>query len=433
MANRVVEAYVRGTQIKQQREAEASDKQARSDAAKEAKRQFDEIQKAIKAQHDLENARADSVFNFQKSVQEMQQQQQLQENFTKFGVVPGGYEEQGGKSVDVSPGVAGASHTFKNTEGKTFSGVDPETAAMIQSRANEIVNAPAYEQAARLKKMEEDAKWNESILAYNKDLAKIDRQHDKDIELEKLKSEKAITLEGKRGANAENAAKIRATAAENAAKIRATAAENAAKIRATAAENAAKIRATAAENVPISPQIQRDIFGMSSYDPTLTTDKAAQLQLITPLTPAQKDKNAAFNDLILDVTKAKALLEEKDKDGKEYYNTYFKGLSIEGGKKSLTTKISSDERTEKVKRLLSAIELKAKNTVAALGGALTPNEQQLLEKLAPSPSFINTPEKAKAAVDGFLEGLIQFQNELIKSQGTGVKNNRPPIGSFGQK
>jgi hypothetical protein len=410
--NSVVEAFVRGRAIKDQQDARNKASEEAKARLDEEKRQFDEQQKAILDQHKADNARLDAVAELSRSMQTLQQQQQLEEHYAKYGTTSAPYQEDqsAAQSVQVAPGVAGTSRTFTQGTDKnlpsSFSSVDPETAALIQGHASEIINAPKAAEAIRLKQMEIDAedrkqqsaniaKMAEATVQYQRDLAKIEKQTQGRIEVENIRNKTRMTPEE---------------------------------------------RAKAALNVkldtPLDPKVQREEFGLD-YSVNNTPRNLEGRKLLRPLTPTEEAKETDFSVLQTKTALLKAKLDEKidpkDKNsqtwGERYYSGFTSGLYDEASGKF--DKKGLPKKLEDIRALTSDIETTAKNLVGKFGGALTGGEQQLLEKFAPSPDFKLNYNRARSIFDNFENGLTIRQNESIKARhlgGTG--GDRKPLGDI---
>lgn len=392
---------MQGTQQRETKERGARDEQFRKDQAKREADQFKAQLDETVRQHDLENSRLEAAANFAKSVQQMQQQAQLSEIYSSTGTAPGAKvttptfsaprkEESGAVNAPIAQDLTRIPSGQARIDSPfgTFNAVTPEQKARITAMQNEIAQGPILERQSALALQSQNAA---------KELENLRLRNAKDIKEMEISSERI--KEDKAHSN-----RLAEISLQN-----------------TGRTEAAKVRNNSRLQVPFTPQVQRDEFGLDTYDPTLTPDKAQSLGLSKPLTVAQKDKIVALNDIQLKTLELKNLLETKDKDGIEFYNQYYTNAA-KGIYKEAKGKLTGlDSKTEKVRRLAADIELMSKNTLAKLGGALTPNEQQLLEKSSPSPDFGLTPTRAKEIVNGFYDGLVQSQSELAKQTKTGAK------------
>lgn len=382
ISNAIVNSFLAGQQLsKQKREEERSVRQQdienrareqqRAEQVKqfneqltENKRQFDVTQKALAMMHELEQEG---------------QRMQLQEQVLKTGITPPGYKKvtqgqnfpvaSGTGELDLGP-TASITYQPENPESTLSSfeiGMTPEQYAERQGKLTAIQNEPAIQGQIRIKQAEDAFKIYQDNLQYRRDLDKIRLQNE--------------------GRN--EAARIRG-----------------------------QQQSDRQLDAPIHPDVQRDVFGLKDYNPNLTLRTAQGLKLIKPLTPAQQDKAADFADLQAQTLQLKDILEKKDPAGVSNYDKFYRGLAG-GAYAEIKGKFYDDTKEmEDARQLASTIELKAKNLIGKLGGALTANEQQLLEKSAVSPNRGLTSVRGKAILDGFLQQLQESQSNLIKGNKT---------------
>lgn len=352
--NSIINAYMAGASAKRQREQdkherekEASDKAEREAARQEAIRQFGERQKQEKELADKRFALESAVADIQK----FKARQDFENYFSETGNL-GGAKETGEYQVDPNAPDTNARVVLEHPILGKMTPLLPEAASALKARKTSIEQAPALEKQAEFERVrgerEKALKELEIKLQENKDREAYRRA----VEVANIKN-KGRVLPGDR---------------------------------------------------PVTPEAQRDVFGLSEYDPTLTYNNAAGRPLNVKLNETQIKNLSYFDDLqaqIEDVQKDFEALGDKEHSG---YDKYYGGATITGLGRELGQNVKTGEIQARIRRKLSDIQLKAKEA-ENLGAALSPTEKDILKNAAPTPDRTKSAKAGKEAVEGYLESI----------------------------
>lgn len=385
VADSLISAFQAGYGIRRQKTKDIEEAAEKVRLEKEQTRQFNEKLAQDKEQFEARQKFEQSV----RDIQNLIVQNEFGKQFSETGNMPAGAKIYGYEVNPEAPDIDARAVIEHPVLGK-MTPLLPEASSRLKAQKTAIEQEPLQKRAEELEKLKQAGE-------------------------ERIKNLELSAKEAESKKEWENRIKV--------AGIQAGATLGAAKTRSDATIRAAEIRRGALLDRPIDLRDQRDVLGLKQVVPGLTMKEAAGMNLIKPLSEQQQNKLADFTDLETQIEKLKPILEYKDPaTGKTNYEGYFAGKGA-GFVKEIKTGFRSDEGTEAIRRDLAGIQAAAKNIIGKYGGALTANEQKMLEALAPGPNFSLTPDRAKALVDGFLEQVKDLRREYMKgstpSSGTG--------------